>query len=145
MFFQKLCANHIDTFVDIRQRRGVRGKLYCYVNSVYLQKKLAELGIRYEYYKELSPTKSIREMQWKADKEKKQTKKYRDILSVNFIEAYNKLVLDAVDLDAIYNKLKENNAKNVVLFCVEAKYTACHRSLLAERFKIKYNVEVEHL
>ncbi len=31
-FFQKLIDNNIDTFCDIRQRRGVRGAKYAFVN-----------------------------------------------------------------------------------------------------------------
>ena len=45
-YFQKLVENKIDVFCDIRQRRGVRGSQYKYVNSNYLQNKLAELGIK---------------------------------------------------------------------------------------------------
>ena len=52
-FFNTLIDNKIDTFCDIRQRRGVRGSQYSYVNSNYLQTKLNELGIRYHYVKEL--------------------------------------------------------------------------------------------
>ena len=44
-FFTKLKENGIDTFCDIRQRRGVRGKKYAYVNSTYLQNKLKEYGL----------------------------------------------------------------------------------------------------
>ena len=60
-FFEKLTKNHIDMFCDIRQRRGVRGSQYRYVNSNYLQAKLRELGINYMYIKELAPTSEIRQ------------------------------------------------------------------------------------
>lgn len=46
-FFNKLIENRIDTFCDIRQRRGVRGSEYAFVNSNRLQNKLAELDIKY--------------------------------------------------------------------------------------------------
>ena len=36
-FFEKLAQSRIDLFCDIRQRRGVRGSQYKYVNSNYLQ------------------------------------------------------------------------------------------------------------
>ena len=42
-FFQKLKSNGIDTFCDIRQRRGVRGKKYSFVNSNRLQNRLRDL------------------------------------------------------------------------------------------------------
>ena len=48
-FFGKLIDSQIDLFCDIRQRRGVRGRQYAFVNSNYLQNKLAELGIDYLY------------------------------------------------------------------------------------------------
>ncbi len=41
-FFGKLTKSKIDLFCDIRQRRGVRGRQYAFVNSSYLQKKLSE-------------------------------------------------------------------------------------------------------
>lgn len=43
-YFNKLKINNIDLFCDIRQRRGVRGSQYKYVNSNYLQSKLADMG-----------------------------------------------------------------------------------------------------
>ena len=44
-YFNKLIENNIDTFCDIRQRRGVRGAKYSFVNSNRLQEKLNELDI----------------------------------------------------------------------------------------------------
>lgn len=40
-FFKKLVENNIDTLLDIRRRRGVRGLKYSYVNSNKLQEKRA--------------------------------------------------------------------------------------------------------
>ena len=76
-FFSKLIAAQVDLFVDIRQRRGVRGNQYKYVNSNYLQAKLKELGIGYLYIKDLSPTKEIRMKQKEADKVIGETKQKR--------------------------------------------------------------------
>ena len=39
-FFEKLIDNQIDTFCDIRRRRGVRGAKYSFVNSNRLQNKM---------------------------------------------------------------------------------------------------------
>ena len=55
-FFSKLIDNNIDTFCDIRQRRGVRGSEYAFVNSNYLQTKLNELDIKYAHILDLAPT-----------------------------------------------------------------------------------------
>ena len=62
-FFSKLIDNNIDTFCDIRQRRGVRGSEYAFVNSNYLQTKLKELDIKYAHILDLAPTSEIREKQ----------------------------------------------------------------------------------
>ncbi|MBK6496895.1 MAG: hypothetical protein IPG00_01480 [Saprospiraceae bacterium] len=39
VYFDKLTENRIDTFCDIRQRRGVRGANYAFVNRNRLQEK----------------------------------------------------------------------------------------------------------
>ena len=65
LFFEKLTSNNIDIFCDIRQRRGVRGAKYKFVNSIWLQKKLNNLNIKYLYIKELAPTVDIRNIQKK--------------------------------------------------------------------------------
>ena len=68
LFFEKLTSNNIDIFCDIRQRRGVRGAKYKFVNSIWLQKKLNDLNIKYLYIKELAPTVDIRNIQKTIDK-----------------------------------------------------------------------------
>ena len=67
LFFEKLTSNNIDVFCDIRQRRGVRGAKYKFVNSIWLQKKLNDLNIKYLYIKELAPTVDIRNIQKTID------------------------------------------------------------------------------
>lgn len=132
-FFKKLTDNNIDLFLDIRQRRGVRGSQYKYVNSNYLQAKLQELGIAYEYIKELAPTKEIRQMQKDADKLNGETKKQRTTLGSVFAAEYKKQILDVFDVDALANQLVVSGAKNIVLFCVEEHAEACHRSIVASK------------
>jgi hypothetical protein len=78
----------VDTFCDIRWRRGVRGSEYKFVNSARLQKKLAELGIRYLHFPELAPTPEIRQKQTAADKASKTAQRKRTRLSEEFIAAY---------------------------------------------------------
>ena len=67
-FFDALCKAEVDTFCDIRSRRGVRGATYAFANSARLQARLSELGIRYLYRKDLGPTKTVRDKQAAADK-----------------------------------------------------------------------------
>ena len=66
-FFQALREAGVDTFCDIRRRRGVRGTRYAFANSRRLQKRLSELGIQYRHLLELAPTAEIRERQKTAD------------------------------------------------------------------------------
>jgi len=144
-FYGKLIDNHIDLFCDIRQRRGVRGSKYAFVNSNYLQQKLSELGINYLYEKRLAPTKEIREMQWAEDKEEHQTKKTRETLGRSFCHGYERLILETVNLDDLMSTMKSKDAKNIVFFCLESRPEACHRSLLAKRLSDLYHLEVINL
>ena len=66
-FFEKLTQNNIDTFCDIRQRRGVRGSKYSFVNSNRLQQRLNDFEIKYGYVPDLAPTTEIRELQKEID------------------------------------------------------------------------------
>lgn len=144
-YFQKLIDNKVDVFCDIRQRRGVRGSQYKYVNSNYLQGKLAELGIKYIYIKELAPTNEIRQKQKDADKLNKETKKLRNCLGQVFVNEYKKQILDNFDFDVLVKKLNEVGAMNPVFFCVEEKSEACHRSLVARALSDKLGINVINL
>ena len=137
-FFDKLTKNHIDMFCDIRQRRGVRGSLYRYVNSNYLQAKLKQLGINYTYIKELAPTSEIRQKQKEADKLNNETKKQRTTLGKVFIEEYNSKILSHFDMKNLVNSLENAGVLNVVFFCVEEQASACHRSLVAKEISKLY-------
>lgn len=132
-YFSKLVDNNIDLFLDIRQRRGVRGSQYKYVNSNYLQAKLQDLGIAYEYIKELAPTKEIRQMQKDADKKNGETKKQRTTLGEVFASEYTKQILENYDIESLAQRLVDAKVKNVLLFCVEENAAACHRSIVASK------------
>ena len=51
-----------------RSRRGVRGSTYAFANSLRLQARLTDLGIRYLHRKDLAPTQAVRDRQAAADK-----------------------------------------------------------------------------
>ena len=69
-FLLCMAINHYsDLFVDVRQRRGVRGSKYAFLNSTRLQERLGALGIRYLHLKELAPTAEIRAIQKAKDAE----------------------------------------------------------------------------
>ncbi len=137
-FFQKLLDEQITLFVDVRQRRGMRGNQYSFANSTYLQNKLQELGIKYVHIKELAPTTFIRNEQKRQDVFSNTTKSKRDCLSDKFIELYKKDVLDIFDFQWFIDKY---DAEKVVFFCVEKECKACHRSLIVDKIKTEFLID----
>jgi uncharacterized protein (DUF488 family) len=144
-FFNKLTTNQIDTFCDIRQRRGVRGSKYAFVNSNRLQQKLVDLDIRYGYIQGLAPTSEIRGLQKEIDLEKGELKSERHELGKIFIIEYKNKILQKFDFELFFEQLDNNGAKKIVLFCVEEFAEACHRSIVTNWIKDKYNLPVTHL
>lgn len=143
-FFNKLIDNQINMFCDIRQRRGVRGRDYAFVNSLYLQEKLSKMSIKYKHIIELAPTSEIREKQKLADIIKGEHKKDRTRLGITFIQEYQKHIKN-YNFDTLISSLNNIGADRVVFFCVEEYASACHRSIVAEELHRKYNFEVIHL
>ena len=136
-YFNKLVNANIDLFCDIRQRRGVRGKKYSFVNSTRLQEKLYDLNINYLHIKDLAPTKEIRNKQKEDDIENNILKRDRDALGNKFISSYTEEILNNYNFNDIIEYFKENKFKNIVFFCVEEHLQACHRSLVAQEI---YNI-----
>lgn len=143
-YFNKLIENNIDTFCDIRQRRGVRGSKYAFVNSNRLQEKLNELDIKYGHVIDLAPTKDIRDLQKEADAQKGELKRDRNKLGKVFTIAYKDRVLSHFDFDSFIDKLDKVGANRIVLFCVEEKPEACHRSIVTDKLE-KFNYKITHL
>lgn len=143
-FFETLQAAAVDLFCDIRQRRGVRGSQYAFVNSQRLQTRLAEMGIGYLHYKALAPTPAVRARQDAADKASKTAKRQRTTLSPVFIEAYQSEILSQFDPQTLLDALPADT-QVMALFCVERDPAACHRSLVAAKLAGAYQLEVEHL
>lgn len=143
-YFKKLIDNKIDTFCDIRQRRGVRGSQYAFVNSNRLQQKLNAFDIRYSHIIGLAPTSEIRDLQKEADEQKGESKRDRDKLGQVFTNAYQDRILDKFNFEYFINILNEVGAKRVVLFCVEEKPEACHRSIVTDKLE-KLGYKTIHL
>ena len=143
-FFYKLRSAGIDTFCDIRQRRGVRGAKYAFVNSKRLQARLQELDIKYHHIIELSPTTEIRNLQKDADTQQGELKRNRQGLGRIFTAAYEEKILGNFDFNLFFEKLNESDACRIVLFCVEEKPEACHRSIVTNKLE-KLGYEVTHL
>lgn len=144
-FFDKLSKNEIDTFCDIRQRRGVRGSKYSFVNSNYLQIKLKNMDINYAHILSLAPTTEIREQQKKEDVNKNELKKDRQELGRIFKFEYEKKILNNFDFEYFIETLENIGAKRIVLFCVEQTAKACHRSLVANKLQNDFNYKITHL
>ena len=143
-FFQALQDAGVDTFCDIRRRRGVRGSAYAFANSQRLQGRLAELGIRYVYRADLAPSLEVRQAQEAADKANKTAKRKRTALGAAFVEAYRRESLDGFDRHEFVIELGQE-AHVVALFCVEREPAACHRSLVVERLEAELATTVRHL
>lgn len=143
-FFGALQAAGVDTFCDIRLRRGVRGREYAFVNSTRLQARLAELHIRYLHFKQLAPSRALRDRQSAADKASHTAKRKRTELGELFVTGYCEERLQSFDSGKFIGQLG-NGARVVALFCVERAPAACHRSLVAQRLQTDLGIEVVHL
>lgn len=143
-FFQALLDAQVDTFCDIRRRRGMRGSLYAFANSANLQRRLNELGIRYHHIKDLAPDAEIREQQKAEDKQLGIAKRTRSALGQTFIQAYEQRCLASFDSQQFLDSL-ESDTRIIALFCVEREPEACHRSLAATKLARDLDVRVEHI
>ena len=144
-FFDKLIQNKIDTFCDVRQRRGVRGAKYSFVNSNRLQQKLNELEIKYGYIPDLAPTTEIRELQKEIDEENGQLKSQRLELGKVFVIEYKNKILEKFNFDLFFENLERISANRIVLFCVEEHAEACHRSVIANKIANTYKYKITNL
>lgn len=143
-FFQALQSAGVDTFCDIRRRRGMRGSAYAFANSQNLQRRLSEIGMRYVYIKELAPGKDIREKQNLADKQLHIAKRQRTTLGQDFIQAYERECLSHFHAEEFLEKIGAAS-QVVALFCVEREPQACHRSLAAQHLAGELELNVEHI
>lgn len=143
-FFSALQEAEVDTFVDVRRRRAVRGAAYAFANSQRLQARLAKLGIRYLHRLDLAPPTTVRQQQAAADAAAGVAKRKRAELSPTFVTLYRSEVLTSFDPQSLHDDLPPDAAV-IALMCVERVPAACHRSLLAERLRQAWGVEVVHL
>lgn len=143
-FFEALRSRGIDTFCDIRARRGVRGSEFAFANSNRLQAELARLGIRYLHFPELAPDAELRKEQGRVDEAAGIAKRKRSELSPDFVAGYRESRLAKFDSHEFAARLPADSQR-VVLFCVERVPQACHRSLLAERLVQDLGIPLTHL
>ncbi len=142
-FLDKLRRNRVAMVVDVRQRRGVRGREYAWANSLRLQAALKRAGIQYRHVPELAPTTELRELQYREDDRLKVGKRTRVELAQEYRRRYLHEVLDQVDLGAFLESLPDD--ATTALLCLERDARACHRSLIAVRLQAQYGVSVVNL
>jgi len=142
-FLDTLNQHRVATVVDVRQRRGVRGRQYAWANSLRLQAALEQAGIQYRHVPELAPTTELRQLQYREDDRLKVGKRSRVELAEEYRRRYLHEVLDQVDLRAFLESLPDNATS--ALLCVERDARACHRSLIAARLQAQAGVAVLNL
>ena len=142
-FLAKLTRHRVAMVVDVRQRRGVRGREYAWANSLRLQAALEKAGIPYRHAPELAPTTELRQLQYREDDRLKVGKRSRVELAEEYRLRYLHEVLDQVDLGAFLESLHDDATS--ALLCVERDARACHRSLIAARLQAQYRVAVVNL
>jgi uncharacterized protein (DUF488 family) len=142
-FLDKLRRHRVAMVVDVRQRRGVRGREYAWANSRRLQAALEQAGIQYRHVPELAPTMELRQLQYREDERRKVGKRSRVELAEEYRRRYLREILDKVDLGAVLASLPDE--ATTALLCVERDAQACHRSLIAARLHDQYGVAVLNL
>lgn len=142
-FLGALAAADVRLLLDVRQRRGVRGREYAWANATRLQAALAGARVAYSHHKELAPTTALRHLQYAEDARLGVGKRSRVELALEYRLRYTREILDPAPLDAIYAGLPSAGVS--ALFCVERDPEACHRSIVAERLATEYGALVTHL
>jgi len=139
-FLAALAKADVGLVLDVRQRRGVRGREYAWANSLRLQSALADASIGYRHHRELAPTTELRRLQYREDDRLGEGKRSRTVLAPAYRRRYVGEILDSVDLDAFAASLPREHAS--ALLCVERDARACHRSLIAERLAAEHGARV---
>jgi uncharacterized protein (DUF488 family) len=142
-FLAALRSADVRLLIDVRQRRGVRGREYAWANAARLQTAVASAGIAYRHDRELAPTTELRQLQYAVDARQGVGKRNRRRLAPEYATRYTREILDLVDLEPFVAALPRHGA--AALLCVERDPEACHRSLIAERLRGEYGIAVDHL
>jgi uncharacterized protein (DUF488 family) len=137
-----LASAGCDRVVDIRARRGVRGREYEFANHRRLEALLRHAGIAYLHLPELAPSREMRDVQAAADAASRQPKRARTVLDAAFAEAYEQGIAAQVDWADLVRRV---DGVAPALLCVERLPTACHRSIAASRLAASAGVRVEDL
>jgi uncharacterized protein (DUF488 family) len=133
-----------DVFVDVRRRRGLRGRAYAWANSTRLQAMLEDAGILYVHRLDVAPSDATRHIVARDASAEGIGYRDRTSLSQEYLDAYGQEVLAAFDAAGFVASLGED-LESIILFCVERVPAACHRSLLAGRLAGNLGAEVMHI
>ena len=128
-FVRALRDHDIDTFVDLRRRRGVRGSQYAFLNHRRLEALLAKQRIRYIYIPELAPPSDLLALQLRTDRANGESPRTRTRLAPAYIAGFKRDVLAHFGRRDFAARLGDTRV--VALFCVETEPACCHRSLVA--------------
>jgi uncharacterized protein (DUF488 family) len=129
IFFDLLQTNNIELLIDIRLNNN--GQLAGFTKKDDLEYFLSLFNIKYEYWKELAPTKEIRE-------KSRITNDWDE-----YKYSYLKLIKDRKVFEKIdYKKIWTNNT---VFLCSEQSPTTCHRRIVVEELTKRLDMEIVHL
>ncbi|MGD9694731.1 MAG: DUF488 family protein [Thermoleophilia bacterium] len=132
-----------DVFVDVRRRRGLRGRAYGWANGTRLQAMLDEMSIVYVHRLDVAPSDATRRIVARDAEALGIGYRERTSLSDEYLDAYDREVLQGFDSAAFAAWL--GAPASILLFCVEGPPAACHRSLIAARLAADLGATVEHL
>src|SRR4051812_11796298 len=104
-FLAALARADVRLLVDVRQRRGVRGREYAWANAKRLEAALAAAGIGYRHRPELAPTTELRHLQYADDDRLGIGKRSRELLAEAYTERFTREILDAADLAPLLAEL----------------------------------------
>lgn len=144
-FLQVLEEADVDLLVDVRQRAGMRGAKYAFLNKNRLQEALHSNNKEYRHISRLAPTTDIRTLQKDEDAATGVLKRQRTELSPSFVEAYKDEILRAFEEELEQFDGSLEGVESMAFFCVEESPEACHRSIVAGRVADYYGVEVVNL
>jgi len=142
-FLRALHDADVQLVIDVRQRRGVRGREYAWANAQRLQAALLRERVRYSHHKELAPTTELRRLQYAEDDRLGVGKRSRTKLAPAYVEGYTREILDHADLGALVEEMPTRGT--TALLCVERDPEACHRSLVADELAREFGLPVVHL
>jgi uncharacterized protein (DUF488 family) len=142
-FLRALRGADVQLVVDVRQRRGVRGREYAWANAQRLQAALLRERLGYSHHKELAPTTELRHLQYAEDARLGVGKRSRRVLAPAYVDGYTREILDRADLGALVAEMPEDGT--TAFLCVERDPEACHRSLVADELARTFGLSVEHL